>query len=169
MPSPGSIPEREASLTPRRLARIAEFFADILLTPAEAVRIRLVSDRKYASNMLTGFQRMAAEGGLKELYAGFVPILAKQIPCKGCLALAFPASDVHRIGLTVGIYSLRCCRPVPGERARARAGVQAHLAGAEGEAVRHGAVGHHARLRYHRCPSRIFSASQRGFTKNETG
>lgn len=61
---------------------IAEFFADILLTPAEAVRIRLVSDRHYATNMLTGFQRMASEGGLRELYAGFVPILAKQIPCK---------------------------------------------------------------------------------------
>ncbi|GAA5866571.1 hypothetical protein JCM3774_004017 [Rhodotorula dairenensis] len=61
-------------------AAIAEFFADILLTPAEAVRIRLVSDRHYATNMLTGFQRMAAEGGLQELYAGFVPILAKQIP-----------------------------------------------------------------------------------------
>ncbi|POY72655.1 hypothetical protein BMF94_4483 [Rhodotorula taiwanensis] len=61
-------------------AAIAEFFADILLTPAEAVRIRLVSDRTYATNMLTGFKRMAAEGGLQELYAGFVPILAKQIP-----------------------------------------------------------------------------------------
>ncbi|GAA5951087.1 hypothetical protein JCM8115_005050 [Rhodotorula mucilaginosa] len=61
-------------------AAIAEFFADILLTPAEAVRIRLVSDRHYATNMLTGFQRMASEGGLRELYAGFVPILAKQIP-----------------------------------------------------------------------------------------
>ncbi|BGP14672.1 mitochondrial phosphate carrier protein [Rhodosporidiobolus nylandii] len=61
-------------------AAIAEFFADILLTPLEAVRIRLVSDRQYASNLATGFKRMAAEGGLKELYAGFVPILAKQIP-----------------------------------------------------------------------------------------
>ncbi|GAA5855472.1 hypothetical protein JCM8547_007846 [Rhodosporidiobolus lusitaniae] len=61
-------------------AAIAEFFADILLTPLEAVRIRLVSDRTYASNLLTGFRRMAAEGGVKELYAGFVPILAKQIP-----------------------------------------------------------------------------------------
>ncbi|GAA6002060.1 hypothetical protein JCM10207_003056 [Rhodosporidiobolus poonsookiae] len=61
-------------------AAIAEFFADILLTPAEAVRIRLVSNPKYATNMATGFKRMAAEGGLKELYAGFVPILAKQIP-----------------------------------------------------------------------------------------
>lgn len=61
-------------------AAIAEFFADILLTPAEAVRIRLVSDRHYATNLATGFKRMATEGGLSELYAGFIPILAKQIP-----------------------------------------------------------------------------------------
>ncbi|GAA5851532.1 hypothetical protein JCM5353_005903 [Sporobolomyces roseus] len=61
-------------------AAIAEFFADIFLTPLEAVRIRLVSNRTYASNLATGFKRMAAEGGLKELYAGFIPILAKQVP-----------------------------------------------------------------------------------------
>ncbi|GAA6031742.1 hypothetical protein JCM8097_001965 [Rhodosporidiobolus ruineniae] len=61
-------------------AAIAEFFADIALTPLEAVRIRLVSDRKYATSLATGFARMAKEGGVKELYAGFVPILAKQIP-----------------------------------------------------------------------------------------
>ncbi|GAA5969848.1 hypothetical protein JCM11641_008059 [Rhodosporidiobolus odoratus] len=61
-------------------AAIAEFFADILLTPLEAVRIRLVSNRKYATNLATGFKRMASEGGARELYAGFVPILAKQIP-----------------------------------------------------------------------------------------
>lgn len=61
-------------------ASVAEFFADILLTPLEATRIRLVSDRNYASGLLTGFARMAREGGLRELYAGFVPILFKQIP-----------------------------------------------------------------------------------------
>ncbi|KAK4050144.1 mitochondrial phosphate carrier protein [Microbotryomycetes sp. JL201] len=61
-------------------AAIAEFFADILLTPLEATRIRMVSDRTYATNMATGFMRMAREGGLTELYAGFIPILFKQIP-----------------------------------------------------------------------------------------
>lgn len=59
---------------------IAEFFADILLTPLEATRIRLVSDRNYASGLTTGFLRMAREGGLKELYAGFVPILFSEFP-----------------------------------------------------------------------------------------
>jgi len=61
-------------------ASIAEFFADVLLTPCEAVRIRLVSDSKYASGFLPAFARMAKEGGAREMYAGFIPILAKQIP-----------------------------------------------------------------------------------------
>jgi len=61
-------------------ATIAEFFADILLTPLEATRIRLVSDRKYATGLVTGFTRLAREGGMRELYAGFLPILCKQIP-----------------------------------------------------------------------------------------
>ncbi|KAJ6508695.1 mitochondrial carrier domain-containing protein [Mycena sanguinolenta] len=61
-------------------ASVAEFFADILLTPLEATRIRLVSERGYATGLVTGFTRMAREGGVRELYAGFVPILCKQIP-----------------------------------------------------------------------------------------
>jgi len=61
-------------------ASVAEFFADILLTPLEATRIRLVSDRKYASGLVTGFARLAREGGLRDMYAGFIPILFKQIP-----------------------------------------------------------------------------------------
>ncbi|KAL0961434.1 hypothetical protein HGRIS_006379 [Hohenbuehelia grisea] len=59
---------------------VAEFFADILLTPLEATRIRLVSEKNYASGLVTGFSRLAREGGIRELYAGFLPILCKQIP-----------------------------------------------------------------------------------------
>ncbi|KAL4251781.1 mitochondrial carrier family protein [Abortiporus biennis] len=61
-------------------ASVAEFFADILLTPLEATRIRLVSQRGYASGLVTGFARMAREEGLGGFYAGFLPILCKQIP-----------------------------------------------------------------------------------------
>ncbi|KAG8891598.1 hypothetical protein FRC01_014611, partial [Tulasnella sp. 417] len=61
-------------------AAVGEFFADILLTPLEATRIRLVSDRTYATGLVTGFARLAREGGLREMYAGFLPILCKQIP-----------------------------------------------------------------------------------------
>lgn len=59
---------------------IAEFFADILLTPLEATRIRLVSERHYAKGLVSGFARLAREEGLSGLYAGFIPILLKQIP-----------------------------------------------------------------------------------------
>ncbi|KIJ17738.1 hypothetical protein PAXINDRAFT_175533 [Paxillus involutus ATCC 200175] len=61
-------------------ATVAEFFADVLLTPLEATRIRLVSRRNYATGLVTGFARLAREGGIAELYAGFLPILCKQIP-----------------------------------------------------------------------------------------
>ncbi|PPR05388.1 hypothetical protein CVT24_008002 [Panaeolus cyanescens] len=61
-------------------ASVAEFFADILLTPLEATRIRLVAQRGYATGLITGFTRLAKEGGLREMYAGFLPILCKQIP-----------------------------------------------------------------------------------------
>jgi hypothetical protein len=53
------------------------FFADILLTPLEATRIRLVSERGYATGLVSGFTRLAREGGVRELYAGFLPILCK--------------------------------------------------------------------------------------------
>ena len=56
------------------------FFADILLTPLEATRIRLVSERGYASGLVTGFTRLAREEGFGGLYAGFLPILCKYAP-----------------------------------------------------------------------------------------
>jgi len=59
---------------------VAEFFADILLTPLEATRIRLVSDGKYATGLVTGFTRLAREEGMSGLYSGFLPIICKQIP-----------------------------------------------------------------------------------------
>ena len=55
------------------------FFADILLTPLEATRIRLVSERGFATGLVSGFMRIAKEGGLRELYAGFLPILCKYV------------------------------------------------------------------------------------------
>lgn len=57
-----------------------EFFADIALCPLEATRIRLVSQRGYASGLLPGFARMAREEGLRGFYSGFVPLICKQIP-----------------------------------------------------------------------------------------
>jgi solute carrier family 25 phosphate transporter 3 len=61
-------------------AAIAEFFADILLTPAEATRIRLVSNPKFANGMVPAFTKILKTEGVGSLYAGFIPILCKQIP-----------------------------------------------------------------------------------------
>ncbi|KAI0056084.1 mitochondrial carrier [Artomyces pyxidatus] len=61
-------------------ASTGEFFADILLTPLEATRIRLVSQRGYATGLASGFTRLVREDGVRGLYAGFIPILFKQIP-----------------------------------------------------------------------------------------
>merc|ERR1712086_488986 len=62
-------------------AACAEFIADVFLCPYEACRIRLVSDPKFASSMADCGKRMVAEGGvIGGLYAGFVPMLFKQIP-----------------------------------------------------------------------------------------
>ncbi|OXG21515.1 solute carrier family 25 (mitochondrial phosphate transporter), member 3 [Cryptococcus neoformans Tu401-1] len=61
-------------------ATIAEFFADILLTPLEATRIRLVSNPKFASGLVSGLTKIASTEGFGSLYAGFIPILAKQVP-----------------------------------------------------------------------------------------
>lgn len=58
----------------------AEFFADVLLCPLEATRIRLVSDRKFATGLASGFVKMAREEGLKGFYSGFIPLLFKQVP-----------------------------------------------------------------------------------------
>jgi solute carrier family 25 phosphate transporter 3 len=58
---------------------LPRFFADIFLTPLEATRIRLVSQRGYATGLVTGFTRLAREGGLRVLYAGFIPILFKSV------------------------------------------------------------------------------------------
>ncbi|KAG8679486.1 Cu/Pi carrier [Ceratobasidium sp. 395] len=59
---------------------IAEFFADIVLCPLEATRIRLVSQPTFASGLLGGFSRIAKEEGVKGFYSGFGPILFKQVP-----------------------------------------------------------------------------------------
>ncbi|EST08555.1 Mitochondrial substrate/solute carrier [Kalmanozyma brasiliensis GHG001] len=59
---------------------IAEFFADIALCPLEATRIRLVSQPTFANGLAPAFLKIAREEGLGGFYAGFGPILFKQIP-----------------------------------------------------------------------------------------
>ncbi|CAD6563634.1 MAG: Cu/Pi carrier [Tremellales sp. Tagirdzhanova-0007] len=59
---------------------VAEFFADIALCPLEATRIRLVSQPSFASGLAGGFARILREEGPMAFYAGFGPILFKQVP-----------------------------------------------------------------------------------------
>jgi solute carrier family 25 phosphate transporter 3 len=61
-------------------AALAEFFADIALCPLEATRIRLVSEPTYANGLIGGFGKMLKNEGLGAFYAGFGPILFKQVP-----------------------------------------------------------------------------------------
>ncbi|PSS13291.1 hypothetical protein M430DRAFT_144106 [Amorphotheca resinae ATCC 22711] len=59
---------------------LAEFFADIALCPLEATRIRLVSDPTYANGLIGGFSKILKNDGFGAFYAGFGPILFKQVP-----------------------------------------------------------------------------------------
>jgi solute carrier family 25 phosphate transporter 3 len=58
----------------------AEFIADIFLCPLEAVRIRAVSDPTYCTGLADGAAKMMAQDGVGGFYAGFAPILFKQVP-----------------------------------------------------------------------------------------
>lgn len=58
----------------------AEFIADIFLCPLEAVRIRAVSDPKFCSGLPDGFAKIFKNEGIGGFYAGFGPILFKQVP-----------------------------------------------------------------------------------------
>lgn len=58
----------------------AEFIADCFLCPLEAVRIRSVSDPEFCDGLADGFAKMAKAEGIGGFYAGFFPILAKQVP-----------------------------------------------------------------------------------------
>ncbi|KAI0970717.1 mitochondrial carrier [Xylaria arbuscula] len=57
-----------------------EFFADIALCPLEATRIRLVSEPTYANGLIGGFTKILKNEGVGAFYAGFGPILFKQVP-----------------------------------------------------------------------------------------
>merc|ERR1712232_1351361 len=58
----------------------AEFIADIFLCPLEAARIRCVSDPTFAKGTIEAVTKLVKTEGIAGWYAGFVPILFKQIP-----------------------------------------------------------------------------------------
>merc|ERR1711937_1020312 len=75
----------------------AEFIADVFLCPLEAVRIRQVSDPNFAPSLASGFGKMLKTDGIGGFYAGFAPILAKQIPytCAKFLVQGTAADSIY--------------------------------------------------------------------------
>lgn len=59
----------------------AELIADVLLCPWEAIKVRTQTTMPpYASNLFSGFTKFVASDGFAGLYAGLVPLWARQIP-----------------------------------------------------------------------------------------
>ncbi|EPS45991.1 hypothetical protein H072_27 [Dactylellina haptotyla CBS 200.50] len=59
----------------------AEFIADIMLCPFEALKVRMQTTiPPYAKNMRHAWAKTTAEGGIAKLYAGIVPLWGRQIP-----------------------------------------------------------------------------------------
>lgn len=58
----------------------AELIADIALCPFEAVKVRVQTSPEFAKGLSDGLPKMLAEGGVGTLYAGLVPLWARQVP-----------------------------------------------------------------------------------------
>jgi hypothetical protein len=60
---------------------VAGAIAALLLCPMESLRIRQVTDPKYANDtLLTGLPRLIRENGFASLFGGVLAMLAKQVP-----------------------------------------------------------------------------------------
>jgi solute carrier family 25 phosphate transporter 3 len=88
-------------------AACAEFIADIFLCPLEAVRIRSVSDPEFCDGLADGFSKMAKQEGIGGFYAGFMPILAKQIPYT-CAKFVVQGSVADSIYVSMGKSATEC-------------------------------------------------------------
>jgi len=58
----------------------AEFFADIALSPMEAIKVRIQTMPGYASTLREGVPKLYAEEGLNGFYKSLVPLWMRQIP-----------------------------------------------------------------------------------------
>lgn len=57
----------------------AEFFADIMLCPFEATKVRIQTDLGYARGLSDGFSKILRNEGWGGLYAGIVPLWGRQV------------------------------------------------------------------------------------------
>jgi solute carrier family 25 (mitochondrial phosphate transporter), member 3 len=58
----------------------AEFIADIALCPFEAVKVRVQTSPQFARGLVDGMGRIIREEGAGNLFAGLVPLWARQVP-----------------------------------------------------------------------------------------
>ena len=58
----------------------AEFFADIMLCPMEALKVRIQTMPGYANTLREGLPKMIAAEGFAGFYKGIVPLWGRQIP-----------------------------------------------------------------------------------------
>jgi len=80
----GGIIGEEAAYTNRMSLYLAasasaEFFADIFLSPFEAMKVRIQTMPGYANNMREAYAKMSKEGG-NPFYKGLKPLWLRQIP-----------------------------------------------------------------------------------------
>jgi solute carrier family 25 (mitochondrial phosphate transporter), member 3 len=63
----------------------AEFIADVLLCPFEAIKVRMQTTiPPYASNLREGWSKITEKEGISGLYKGLYPLWARQIPYTMC-------------------------------------------------------------------------------------
>jgi solute carrier family 25 (mitochondrial phosphate transporter), member 3 len=68
----------------------AEFIADTLLCPFEAIKVRMQTTLPpYAQNLREGWSKVVAKEGLAGLYKGIVPLWGRQIPYTMCKFATF--------------------------------------------------------------------------------
>jgi solute carrier family 25 (mitochondrial phosphate transporter), member 3 len=68
----------------------AEFIADILLCPWEAIKVRMQTTLPpYAQNLREGWSKVVAKEGVSGLYKGIVPLWGRQIPYTMCKFATF--------------------------------------------------------------------------------
>lgn len=59
----------------------AELIADVFLCPWEAIKVRTQTTYPpFAKNLLDGYRKMTAEGGIAVLFRGLGPLMARQVP-----------------------------------------------------------------------------------------
>ena len=78
----------------------AEIVADIGLCPFEAVKVRVQTNPSFARGLLDGLPRMMRQDGVGALYAGLLPLWARQVPYTVIKFLSF-----ERIATTLYSYS----------------------------------------------------------------